>query len=312
MNHFFLVGSVRSGTTLLRLMLDHHPQLGCFGEFEYAVDPLTDPTAPPSGAEFANWLGSERRFAAMKLSADPSLDYHAIAHSLLDQLASRVDKPFVMTGMSVHRNFERLAAIWPHAKFIYLYRDGRDVARSCRQMGWAGHLHHAAGFWEAAEASWKTLRELVPAEQCYEICNESLVQNPSAELASLCDHLGVDFSEQMLHYHVDTNYQPPDPSRLWQWKRKLTRAELGVLEARIGEQLRLRGYEPSGVEAVPASASKRLWYEIQNRWGKHRFRIRRFGLSLWATELLARKLRLTRLERGSSARIRRIAVNHLQ
>ncbi|MGL5077751.1 MAG: sulfotransferase, partial [Waterburya sp.] len=33
----FLVGAERSGTTLLRLMLDNHPQLAWCYEFEYAV-----------------------------------------------------------------------------------------------------------------------------------------------------------------------------------------------------------------------------------------------------------------------------------
>ena len=39
---FFLVGSERSGTTLLRLMLDHHTQLSWCNEFEYAVDLVSD------------------------------------------------------------------------------------------------------------------------------------------------------------------------------------------------------------------------------------------------------------------------------
>lgn len=34
----FLVGAERSGTTVLRLMLDHHPQIAWCNEFEYVVD----------------------------------------------------------------------------------------------------------------------------------------------------------------------------------------------------------------------------------------------------------------------------------
>jgi hypothetical protein len=33
----FVVGPLRSGTTLLRLLLDHHPEINMFGEFEGAV-----------------------------------------------------------------------------------------------------------------------------------------------------------------------------------------------------------------------------------------------------------------------------------
>lgn len=38
----FLVGAERSGTTVLRLMLDHHPQIAWCYEFEYAVDQMLD------------------------------------------------------------------------------------------------------------------------------------------------------------------------------------------------------------------------------------------------------------------------------
>ncbi|MEL7520985.1 MAG: sulfotransferase, partial [Cyanobacteria bacterium J06553_1] len=38
----FLVGAERSGTTLLRIMLDHHPQQAWCHEFEYAVDLLDE------------------------------------------------------------------------------------------------------------------------------------------------------------------------------------------------------------------------------------------------------------------------------
>jgi Sulfotransferase family len=41
----FLVGSERSGTTLFRLMLDHHPQIACFFEFEYAVSRMPETLA---------------------------------------------------------------------------------------------------------------------------------------------------------------------------------------------------------------------------------------------------------------------------
>ena len=33
----FLVGAERSGTTLLRLMLDHHPNIAFHSEFAFAI-----------------------------------------------------------------------------------------------------------------------------------------------------------------------------------------------------------------------------------------------------------------------------------
>ncbi|MGB3558270.1 MAG: sulfotransferase, partial [Geitlerinemataceae cyanobacterium] len=37
-----LVGAERSGTTMLRLMLSHHPEIAWCNEFEYSVDLISD------------------------------------------------------------------------------------------------------------------------------------------------------------------------------------------------------------------------------------------------------------------------------
>ena len=46
----FLVGAERSMTTLVRLMLDHHPQLAWHEEFEFAVDFMPDEGCPDVAA----------------------------------------------------------------------------------------------------------------------------------------------------------------------------------------------------------------------------------------------------------------------
>ena len=38
----FLVGSERSGTTFLRLMLDHHPEIAFEKEFDFVVTKVSD------------------------------------------------------------------------------------------------------------------------------------------------------------------------------------------------------------------------------------------------------------------------------
>src|SRR5262249_14024147 len=66
----FLVGAERSGTTLLRLMLDQHPELAFQFEFELAVDHLPDARDWPPVAEYLARLRSDRIFLLSGYEAD--------------------------------------------------------------------------------------------------------------------------------------------------------------------------------------------------------------------------------------------------
>src|SRR6185436_12589940 len=82
---FFLVGAKRSGTTMLRLMLDHHPRVCWFGEFEFVTEPLLETDGWPDMAEVRAWLPTSRLFRAGEVQVDAALDYPALAHSFLRQ-----------------------------------------------------------------------------------------------------------------------------------------------------------------------------------------------------------------------------------
>ncbi|MCO8120674.1 sulfotransferase [Stieleria sp. TO1_6] len=309
---FFVVGSVRSGTTLLRLMLDHHPQICCFGEFEYSIDLLNEPDQWPTGQRYAEWLADERRFQSNRLSADPNSDYQTIAKGMFTEMTGRCGKQLVAAGASVHRHFDRLQRLWPNAKYVYLYRDGRDVARSCMAMGWAGNVWAGARYWEEAEDTWAKLKGTIPADRWIEVRNEDLVTDTEHQLDRICQLVGTDFDPAMLTYPETTTYSLPDRSLLEQWRRKLSRRELQQLETRIGDRLKERGYADSDVPPKPIGPLTTAQLKLQNTIGKHQFRIHRFGMRLWAQELAARKLGLRSLERSAKRQTRQIAIKHLK
>ena len=57
----FLVGAERSGTTLLRLMLDCHPHIAFHSEFEFVVDYFRD-NSYPSLEDYYEHLATDRIF----------------------------------------------------------------------------------------------------------------------------------------------------------------------------------------------------------------------------------------------------------
>ena len=194
----FLVGSERSGTTLLRLMFDHHPQVAFFFEFEYSVTRMPETSGWPDLEEYYDFLEQNRIFRAARLTIDKGLDYPHLIDNFLRQKQRRDGKPVV--GATVHYEFDRLLRIWPDARFIHLVRDGRDVARSVIAMGWAGNMYMAVEPWLRAETLWSSLSGRLPADRWMEIRFEKVVSEPETVLTRFCEFIGVPYDPMMLEY----------------------------------------------------------------------------------------------------------------
>ena len=307
---FFLVGSERSGTTLLRLMLSHHPEIACAPEFEFLVDRMPGQGRWPELGQYYRALALNRVFLPHDLTVDRSLDYPDLARSFVRQFCERTGKP--LHGATCHHHFDRLPGIWPEARFVHLLRDGRDVARSCIRMGWAGNVWYGVERWIEALACWGRLQRLVPEERRILVRYEDLILDTEAELGRICGFLGVEFEAAMFEYAETSTYERPDASLVAQWKRKLSAPELALLEARVGPMLREHGYEKSGVEVERPGAWRRLELYLDNRLAGFRFRRDRYGLRNVLASYLARRLGMSGLERRSTLHRNAIDNRYLQ
>jgi len=283
----FLVGSERSGTTLLRLMLDAHPKVAWCNEFEYTIDRVDDDGTYPDATDYAEWLSTHRIFQQTGFQLDPAVDYREQVRGFLRQRMQRTNKTRV--GATVHRHYHRLRLLWPECRFIYLYRDGRDVARSIVTMGWAGNVWRAIPRWLDAEQQWASLRANLAPNDWVEVKYESLIGDPRRELTKICDFVGVPYDEHMLRYHENTTYSPPDPNLTEQWRVKLSPRQLGVIEAIAGDQLQRRGYELSGHPQVHLSPLQRRLAQMDDIVRRQRWRYRRYGIATSLGESLSKR-----------------------
>jgi len=288
----FLVGSERSGTTLLRLMLDHHPQIAFEKEFDFVVAKVSDTGELPPLDSYLEWIGTVR-------GADHAIrrraGYRELVNDFLRQKqAASGGKPHV--GATVHRDFHRLRFLWPDARYIHLVRDPRDVARSVVQKGWAGNVYQASEFWIHAERCWDELVSHLPSERVIEIRYEELVRRPEAVLAEICRFVGVAYSGKMLDYREDApQYPPPDPNLVAQWKTKLRPRDVALVELRTQSLMVSRGYALSGYPPPRVGPMGRALLDTAGRLRRLRNRVDVFGARLVALELLARRLGLRRL-----------------
>ncbi len=309
-NICFIVGAERSGSTVLRLMLGHHPKICWMQEFEYAVDQVTPDGHWPDLSDYVEWLSTHRIFLARQLDIDRNLDYPDLVRSFLTQYQQREGKPII--GATVHRSFDRVLYIWPEARFIHIVRDPRDVARSCVAMGWGGNTYTGIARWIEVEKCWDQLRAKVCPSRVKEVRQEDLIREPVTSLNIICDFIGVEYSAEMLSYPDNTTYDAPNPKLVEQWRSKATELEVRLVEYRVGDLLERRGYEPSGLKPLRLGVTYQAYLYVQDRIARIRSRWRRYGFLLWAEDVLSRRLGMRSWQKRIRLQINEINTTHLK
>ncbi|MFD2113209.1 sulfotransferase family protein [Thiorhodococcus fuscus] len=278
----FIIGMGRSGTTLLRLMLDAHSMLAIPAETHFIPFLLQD--APRDGADclarlrtMPNWGDFDlagTTFEERLIALQPFSLTEAI-RLFFGSYAATQRKP--RWGDKTPTYVEQVAAIGallPEARFVHLLRDGRDVALSYRNK-WFGpgdDLVAAARLWRGRILTARSQAETLDSGRYLELRFEDLVREPEHWLGTVCDFLELPFEPEMLNYprraterlgemgdRRDTEGQvavprerrlsihantsrPPDPAQSGKWRTGLTRGEVALFEREAGDLLDSLGY----------------------------------------------------------------------
>ena len=208
----FIVGVPRSGTTLLRLMCDAHPDLSLPPEMGFmpavarlqlesrqtraaflkAVTEMPSwPDANVDAAEFESALSTLQPFTV----SEGVRTFYRIYAGRFGKSRWGDKTPAYCLHM---RDIER---ILPEAHFIHIIRDGRDVALSLRGLWFSpgDQVEDLARHWQ----SWiYTARRLGKRVRHYmEVRYEDLIAHPSSVLRKLCDFIGLPYHPQMERYY---------------------------------------------------------------------------------------------------------------
>lgn len=265
-------GALRSGSTLLRLMLDAHPDISCPGERDFMLDALSP------GSEGlvldADALEASRIFRASGLPMPEARDGAAAFQELL--AADMVQAGKRVHVIVLHRGLKRLMQVMPEARFIHLLRDPRDVAHSSIGMGWAGNSWYGIEHWLKTEGDWTA--QNIPEDRVCTLRYEDLLEQPEAELRRVCDFMGCAYQPVMLDYAGETTYEPVDPKLAYQWRHRQSPENVSDTEWKAAPLMERYGYDPSPAGPRKPGGVRRLVLALQNKHAVWKTRIRRYGL----------------------------------
>jgi hypothetical protein len=280
----FIVGVGRSGTTLLRLMLDAHPQLAIPTETHFLLGLIPPASDSITRDEFFHVLTEAATWP--NLALDAATFNTALRDVRPFSVADGVRAFFRLYAQQFGKvrwgdktppyrgNMIGLQALLPEAHFIHIIRDGRDVALSYRGL-WFGpgdDIEAQARFWVGEVLAAR--RQAAALRHYLEIRYETLVAEPEATLQSICSYLKLPYEPQMLEYHKIAatrlaefkrpfgppgitptdierfvaihahTQQPPDPGRIDRWRTEMTAAERQRYREIGGTLLHELGYDP--------------------------------------------------------------------
>ena len=273
----FICGALRSGTTLMYLMLNAHPGMKNPGEFDCWFDGIGTIGTEPDMRVARSFLERSRMFRSTRLAINPDCGSY---RELLGDMVGQLDDGGVLC-LNVHRNFDLVQHYFPDAKFVHVLRDPRDVARSSISMGWAGVTYYGVDHWMEAERSWDRLVKSARPASCFEVKYEDLIADLPGRLTSLCQFIGVDYDSAMAEYHVGSTYSPPDISLTYQWRRVQDTREIELVEAKAKDLIVGRGYGLVSDDPRPPKFVETVHLWLANRAYRYWFFIKRYGLLSW-------------------------------
>jgi hypothetical protein len=208
-----VVGAPRSGTTLLRFMLDAHPEMAIPPETGFLAAPALHEAGVSAAAlhqVVTTFPPDAPAWPDFGVDAD---DYWRALHALAPFDVAEGIRAFYRlyaTGQGKARYgdktpiyCEHLASIerlLPEAHFVHIIRDGRDASLSLRDLWFspARDVPALASFWKqqvlAARVAGRT------AAAYLEVSYERLVREPRSTLAGVCAFLQIPFDDVMLRY----------------------------------------------------------------------------------------------------------------
>jgi hypothetical protein len=277
MQPIFVMSSERSGSNLLRRMLGAHPDVAAPPppHLWRVLHPLLHHYGPlneePGWSALLNDALELTRVPEShlrwrhELSAGEVEPYirrrnlSGIAGALYEAYAAREDARFwVCKENNLFDHALRIVDVYPEARFVYLVRDGRDVACSIRKVPTHDqHVYFIAREWMQDQIKGiGVYQDLLDSGRALLVRYEDLIGDPQAALREVCGFVELGFEERMLAFHEESeSREEAQKTSFWKnldkpvmagnkakFLQELNDAQIALFESVAGGVLEVLGY----------------------------------------------------------------------
>ncbi len=288
----FILGSERSGTTLLRLILNAHSQIGIPPQTKFSRKILKrllffgNLTRENNRSKLVEWLMKKQKNTKL---IDLKLDSFDLKKILIHQqtvggFLSSIFQLYAIKNEKKRWGDKRpyyiqfiptLFKLYPDALIIHLIRDGRDCVASLKRMKWwKKSAIYSMLNWRYAIRTGNKSVGIFP-NQFLEVRYEDLINESEKVIKTICEFIGEDFEEKMLEFYAHSSQYVPAYKMEWhykttqpisnqyigQWKNNLTKKEVQLISWCCKDELIKWNYTDSILEGI--SITQKIYYLIQ-------------------------------------------------
>jgi hypothetical protein len=273
-NPIFIIGTERSGTNLLRLILNSHSSIAVphpphiMKFFDPLVSSYGDLANDRNFRQLINDVCRMVELHPYPWEIKPERErvfLHAQDRSLISIYFAIYDQYLEFTGKKrwackstfMIEHVAEILRYYPDARFIYMVRDGRDVAVSAKSSIFNHfHVYYSARRWKREQQAGLSWLSGLPPKQIMLLKYENLITDPASVTESICGFLGERFEERMLEYYLsreakksgslsiswENTAKPVLSNNAEKFRQCLTEKEVLLFEAIAGNELNELGY----------------------------------------------------------------------
>lgn len=291
----FIVARGRSGTTLLRAMLDAHPDFSIPPESPFIAFLLSRRSVFEGDmglnvGRFVEYLFQTKQFVDWQLDESTVRNILGLPISrTVPEAIRRLYAAYAM-GLGKARYGDKTPSLiskirligeqLPEARFIHLLRDPRDNALSYLDVSFGpDRLDEAVILWRRLVMACRHVGKALGPNRYLEIRYEDLVSHPEATLQKVCMFINLDFDPTMLDYpqkseqflsRVGGDKGPhqnvkKSPTRTRDWRQAMNPADIALVESIAGGLMTDLGYEtmfPQSLGRRVSSLRREIRYSV--------------------------------------------------